>query len=211
MTKHILISSIIAASLILFNGCTSKVIAPKNSGFFQNYEDLKQSPGFIGDTKKLSQYKKVYVDEILVIPAIPLKEQTQQQKDLYKKISKYATDSLKGALKGKNTNTLTDDALILKAALSTSEVHFEDKNWNNLSPLSLGITVVSLNAYIDGSVRLVGEYRLDAKDELLARSLNQVKNIPISIDGDFLTLNDLEKPIDQWVATVASELDKRIK
>ena len=96
----------------------------------------------------------------------------------------------------------------MQSAISASEVHFDDKEWNQLSPLSLGITVVSLNAYLEESARLVGEYRLIAKDETISKSLKQIKEIPISLNGDYLTLDDLKSSIDAWVDIVASEINK---
>lgn len=211
MKKNILISSLITASIVIFSGCASKMQAPQNSGFFNNYEDFKQSSGFINDSKELSKYKKVYVQEVKVISAIKEKEQTDTQKKLYTEISKYAGSRLKEALKFKNSDVKSKDTLVLNAALSASEVHFDDKSWNQFSPLALGITVVSLNAYLDESARLVGEYKLDAGDQTVARSLKLVKEIPISLNDDYLTLDDLKKPIDAWAEDVASEINKGIK
>jgi hypothetical protein len=211
MKKNVLISSLVATTMVIFSGCASKMQAPQNSGFFNSYEEFTQSSGFIADTKELSKYKKVYVQEVTVISAIDEKEQTDMQKNLYKEISKYASSRLKEALKFKNSDVKSKDTLVLSAALSASEVHFDDKEWNQLSPLALGITVVSLNAYLDESARLVGEYRLDAENKTLARSLKLVKEIPISLEGDYLTLDDLKKPIDAWAETVASEINKGIK
>lgn len=211
MKKRILISALTTASIVIFSGCASKMEAPKNSGFFNSYEGFGKSSKFIGDEKELSKYKKVYVEEILVIPTIAQKEQTDIQKNLYKEISKYAASKLKEALGSKNSSVKSKDTLVLKAALSASEVHFDDKNWNQFSPLALGVTVVSLNAYIDESARLVGEYRLDAQDQTLARSINLVREIPISLNGDNLTLDDLKAPIDSWAKEAASEITKGIK
>ncbi|WP_373073455.1 hypothetical protein [Sulfurimonas sp.] len=211
MKKNILISGLVATSMVIFSGCASKMEAPQNSGFFNCYEAFNNTSKFIGDTTELSKYKKVYVEDVIVISAIDDKEQTQSQKNLYKEISKYATSRLKEALEFKNSDKKSNNTLVLSGAISASEVHFEDKNWNQLSPLALGITVVSLNAYLDESARLVGEYSLDAENKTLARSLKLIKEIPISLNDDFLTLDDLKKPIDAWVENVASEINKGIK
>lgn len=211
MKKSILISALATASMVILSGCGSKVEAPQNSGFFNSYEGFNKSSNFIGDTKELAKYKNVYIDKIFVIPAIEEKEQTDIQKNLYKEISKYASSKLKEALKFKNSDVKSKDTLILKAALSASEVHYEDKNWNQFSPLALGITVVSLNAYIGESARLVGEYSLSSEDKTLARSLKLIKDIPITLNGDYLTIDDVKAPIDAWAEAVASEIKKGIK
>jgi hypothetical protein len=185
--------------------------APQNSGFFKNYKHFDTKSFFVKDSKELSKYKKIYVENVDVIPAIAIDAQTDKQKKLYADISTYATTKLKQALKLKNSNSKNKDTLVLNSALSTSEVHYKDKNWNQFSPLALGITVVSLNAYLDESARLVGEYKLDAADATLAKSLKLVKETPISLNGDFLTLEDFKKPIDAWVDAVVSEINKGIK
>ncbi|MCW8838729.1 MAG: DUF3313 domain-containing protein [Thiovulaceae bacterium] len=208
MKTNLLLSSLILLSIVLFSGCASKMQAPKNSGFFKSYEHLQVNSNHVSDAVKLAAYKKIYVEEVSVIPSIALEEQTSEQKQLYTGISKYATNKLKEALKFKNSNEKTKDSLVMQSAISASEVHFDDKEWNQLSPLSLGITVVSLNAYLEESARLVGEYRLIAKDETISKSLKQIKEIPISLNGDYLTLDDLKSSIDAWVDIVASEINK---
>ena len=211
MKTNILLSSCIAVGMLFFNGCASKMQAPQNSGFFKNYEQMNQNSNFVGDSQKLSTYKKIYVEDVIVIPSISEKDQTNEQKNLYKEISKYATARLKKALKFNNSDTKSGDVLIISSALSASEVHFDDEKWNQFSPLSLGITVVSLNAYLEESARLVAEYRLVSKAETLARSLNLIKEIPISLNGDYLIIDDLKNSIDAWVNIVASDINKRIK
>lgn len=210
MKKNLILSSLVAISMIVFSGCASKMEAPQNSGFFENYKEFKNDSNVLENPAKLSRYKKVYVEDVVVLPAIANGEQTNEQKNLYIEISKYATARLKEALKFKNTDTKSKDTVILSSALSASEVHFDDNSWNQYSPLSLGITVVSLNAYLEDSARLVGEYRLDG-DVTLAKSRNLIKDPSISLNGDFLTLEDLKKPIDAWVDIVASEINKGIK
>jgi len=211
MKKNVLLSGFIASAMIIFSGCASKMQAPQNSGFFEDYKEFKSGSNLLSDADKLSQYKKVYIEDVTVISAISKEEQTDEQKKLYEEISTYATSSLKEALKFKSSDKKTKDSLVMKSALSASEVHFDDNNWNQLSPLALGITVVSLNAYIDESARLVGEYTLDVKSEVISKSLHILKDTKISLNDDFLTINDLKNSIDAWVNIVASEINKGIK
>ena len=189
----------------MLSGCASKMQAPKNAGFFKRYDDLRTSNVLVSDAKELR--KNIYIEDVTVIPSIDINEQTDVQKKLYAEISKYATARLKEALKFKNTDTKTKDSLVMQSALSASEVHFDDKEWNQLSPLALGITVVSLNAYLDESARLVGEYRLLNNNKTVVKSLNLVKNVAISLNGDYLSIDDLKNSIDAWVESVASELN----
>ena len=203
MKQTLLISTLI--TLTMLSGCASKMQAPQNSGFFKSYDDLKTSNVLVSDAKELR--KNIYIEDVTVIPSIDINEQTDVQKKLYAEISKYATARLKEALKFKNTDTKTKDSLVMQSALSASEVHFDDKEWNQLSPLALGITVVSLNAYLDESARLVGEYRLLNNNKTVVKSLNLVKNVAISLNGDYLSIDDLKNSIDAWVESVASELN----
>ena len=211
MKKNILVSAITASTLAFFAGCASKVEAPKNSGFFQSYKEFENSSYIVTDAQKLSKYEKIYVEDVKVIPAIALQDQTKEQKKLYTEISKYATARLKENLGFKNSDKKSNDTLVMSSALSASEVHFDDKEWNQLSPLALGITVVSLNAYLDQSARLVGEYRLDANEDTLVRSLKLIKKTPITLQGDFLTMDDIKNSIDAWAKKVASEINKGVK
>jgi len=211
MKTPILFSAFIATTMILFSGCVSKMQAPQNSGFFKNYEQFQNNSQTLSKMGTLSKDKKIYVQDVTVLSAIPQQEQTIQQKKLYKEISTYATNRLKEALKFTNSEKRSKDVLIMKSAISACEVHFEDKQWNQLSPLALGITVVSLNAYLDESVRLVGEYRIENAHDTLIESLHQVKDLPLTLSGDNLTLDDLKAPIDQWVQYVVSHIYKGVK
>jgi len=206
MKKNLVKMGLIPLITAIFSGCVSKMQAPQNSGFFQSYDNLNTNSFVFKNQQDLGLNKKVYVEDVVVIPSIAREEQTKEQKDLYIDISKYATASIKEALKSKISDSKTENTMILQAAVSASEVHFDDTNWNQLSPLALGINVVSLNAYLEESARVVGEYRLLSGEKTVVKSINLIKNIPISLEGENLTLEDIKAPIDAWVKSIASEL-----
>ena len=210
MKLQTLLTVIIMGITLLLSGC-SRTIQAKNSGFFKNYEHLADSK-FAGND--LSKYKNIIVAPVLVIPAISEDKQTLFQKKLYKEISEYLTSEYKKKIKNSTKFGLTEkkslNTLILQSAVSTVEVHFDDKKWDQYSPISMGLSVVSFNAYADEDVRILGEKRLVNAEtgDTINRSRNILKDVKIIINGDKLEFKDMKPALDSWIKKEIENLNR---
>jgi len=215
-----LLISVIFGVMFLMNGCASRDIQAKNSGFFKDYKEFKNSYNPDGSMlhtspkADMSKYKNILVTPVKVISAIEESKQTDSQKKLYKQISDYLTAEYKKEIeettKYKLTQTKASDTLKLESAISTVEVHFDDKKWNQFSPISMGITVVSYNSYLDEDVRLLYEKRLvdSISGEVLERSMNIVKDKKIVIENDYLDFKDLKPSLESLLLQIKKYFSK---
>jgi len=193
----------------LTSGCALKSTAAKNSGFFNDYEGFKTQDGFsaLKSSKEYdaSKYKRVLISPVEVIAAVPKEQQSDSQRELYGKISQYVTNGYKREIQ-KNTNfKLADmkdgDTLVFESAISAVEVHFDDKNWNQFTPIAMDVTVTSYNSYADGNVRMLGEARLleSATGETLFESMEILKDEKIISEGESLEFEDIKPALDKWI------------
>ncbi|MCK9472553.1 DUF3313 family protein [Sulfurimonas sp.] len=198
---------IVFGLMFLMSGCALKSVDAKNSGFFKDYTQLKSV-----DKVKLSKYKTILIAPTQVISAIAPKEQTASQKRLYKEISDYLDEGYKREIKNSSVYKVVEkkgvDTLIFESAVSAVEVHFDDKKWNQFSPIAMDITVTSYNSYIDENVRMLGEKRIvDATtDEVLIESMDIIKDKKIILNGDTLDLEAMKPALDAWIELVKNYL-----
>lgn len=207
------LSTIYTVALIAFafliSGCAGKNVAAKNSGFFNDYSQLQSSDGFSA-TKSfkeydISKYKTILVSPAQVIAAVPRAEQSDSQKRLYKKISEYATEGYKREIRKNSEFKLVDtkeqDTIVLESAISAVEVHFDDKKWNQFSPIAMDVTVTSFNSYIYGNVRVLGEKRIvDATTgEAILESMEIIKDEKIILDSEILKFKNIKPALDKWI------------
>lgn len=207
------LSTTFAVALIAFafliNGCAGKSVAAKNSGFFNDYTQLKSSDGLSAmksfEEYEISKYKTVLISPIQVIAAIPEAQQSDSQRILYKKISDYVTEGYKSEIQ-KNSNfkvvdTKEQDTIVLESAISAVEVHFDDKKWNQFSPIAMDVTVTSYNSYADGNVRILGEKRIvDATTgESMFESMGIIKDEKIILDDETLKFENIKPALDKWI------------
>lgn len=208
MKLQIALTGIVLA--VFMSGCGSEKVGPAvNTGFFKNYETLQTQTA-----PSLKNYTKIQIAPIQVIPAIALEKQTASQKKMYEDIASYLNEGYKKIINASGEYTFTDKAgentLLLESAISTVEVHFDDKEWNQLTPIAMGLDVISFNAYMYQYVRLLGEMRLvDATSgEVVARNLTILKENPILINGDDLELDNLKAGLDSWLEQVKTNIAK---
>lgn len=207
------LSTTFAVALIAFafliNGCAGKSVAAKNSGFFNDYTQLKSSDGLSAmksfEEYEISKYKTVLISPIQIIAAIPEAQQSDSQRILYKKISDYVTEGYKSEIQ-KNSNfkvvdTKEQDTIVLESAISAVEVHFDDKKWNQFSPIAMDVTVTSYNSYADGNVRILGEKRIvDATTgESMFESIEIIKDEKIILEGETLNFENIKPALDKWI------------
>jgi hypothetical protein len=203
---------------LLMSGCAGKRVDVKNSGFFKDYDELHSSDNYSAQKSlkefDMSKYKTILIAPVLVIPAISIEQQTPSQKKLYKEISDYLSDGYKREIQSSKRYKLVEtkgaDTLILETAVSTVEVHFEDEKWNQFSPIAMDITVTSYNSYIDENVRVLGEKRIvdAATGEILAESMNIVKDEKIILNSDALEFREIKPALDSWIAHIRNYFSK---
>jgi len=217
--NSLLISAIFGV-MFFINGCASRDMQAKNSGFFKDYQEFENSYNSDGSMLQsspksdMSKYRNILVTPVEVISAIEESKQTDSQKKLYKQISDYLTAEYKNEIEKSTKYKLTQikgsNTLKLESAISTVEVHFDDKRWNQLSPISMGITVVSYNSYLDEDVRLLYEKRLvdSVSGEVLERSINIVKDKKIVVENDYLDFKDFKLPLDSLLSHIKKQFSK---
>lgn len=198
--------------MFLMNGCSGKSTYAKNSGFFKDYTQFKSENGYSasGNVQKaeLSKYKNILIAPVKVISAIALEQQTDLQKKFYKEISDYLNDGYKKEIQKSSKYKVVDkkgaDTLIFESAVSAVEVHFDDKKWNQFSPITMDITVTSYNPYMDENVRVLGEKRIidSATDEVLIESMDIIKDKKIILSGDTLEFEAIKPALDAWIEHV---------
>lgn len=214
------LSTIFALALSVFalltSGCASKNVAAKNSGFFNDYSQFKSGDGFSAAKSfkeyDISKYKTVLISPVQVIAALPQAEQSDSQKRLYKKISEYVTEGYKKEIQNKTDFRVVDmkeeESIILESAISMVEVHFDDRNWDQFSPIAMDITVTSYSSYADGNVRVLGEKRIidAATGETMFESMEIIKDEKIILDGDTLEFENIRPALDKWIELAVKHL-----
>lgn len=211
MRLQILAVGIVISIVFLVSGCSSRTLQVKNSGFFEDYTNLDSSESNKAD---LSKYKNIIVAPVLVISSIPDDKQTPLQKKLYKEISEYLTAAYKKEIenseKFKLTETKSADTLKLESAVSAVEVHFDDNKWDNFTPITMGLNVVSYNAYMDEDVRILGESRLvDSQNKEVLRSSRKIQNSErIIVKNNSLDFSGVKKALDGWVEQLREDLSR---
>ncbi len=208
--QTILLSVALGFSLFM-NGCSSKNVAVTDSGFFEDYTQFKNKTQ---TTIDLSQYKSIIVTPVQVISYIPLEKQTPAQKKLYTDISEYLTSEYKKIILANNRYTITEavgeSTLSLETAISTVEVHFDDKNWNQNAPIPMALNVVSFNSYMDEDVRILAEKRLvdSATKKVLTKSLNLQKDSVVTINSEVLVFENVKPALDSWLQELTIQLEQ---
>ena len=196
---------------VFVSGCGStKEVGPAvNTGFFKDYEAINAA-----SQASLKKYTNIRVAKVQVIPAIGSEKQTASQKKMYQDIAAYLDQEYKKLISASGRYNLvekdTKNTLVLESAISAVEVHFDDKEWNQLSPIAMGLDVVSFNAYMYEFVRLLGEMKLvDAESgKVVSSHLNILKDEKIFITCDDLELKNVKAGLDSWLAQVKVNLEK---
>ena len=221
MKLHTLLAAAIISAAIMFTGCANRDMQAKNSGFLNNYDGLEENDKLEGTRVKIepgadfTKYENIYIEPVKIISAIPEKEWTPEQKILFEKISEYLTNGYKTALKNGTGYRLVDKkdtpkTVIFEAAISAVEVHFDDMQWYQFTPITLGLTAVARATYVDGAVRILGEGNFyDAKTgKLLLSGMSLQKGEEVSTDADKLVFADLKPALDVWLKRTNKNIEK---
>jgi hypothetical protein len=206
------ISSLFIGIVLVFGACSTKGELPAdNSGFFEDYDDLKEQ---ISENKNIDKYRKIMIKPVVLITRVPLDEQTPEQKILYDKIQRYVDSKYKNMFPNGSKYVLvkhiSKDVLVLQSAISIVEVHPEDKEWNQYTPLMMKLDVSSYVAYVEGDARVLNEirmYDLETK-EVLYREIKIQNDTKIIVDGDDLDFSSIKPALDRSIEELKKELNK---
>jgi len=220
MIKSILSASVIITTL-LFTGCANRNMQAKNSGFLKSYDNLEENDKLDGTRvmvtpgSDFTKYENIYVADVQVKSSIPESEWTPEQKILFEKITAYLTNGYKNMLRDGTGYRLVEDkntpnTIVFEAAISAVEVHFDDMQWYQFTPITLGLTVAARATYVDGAVRILGEARISdaATGKVLLRGMRLQKGEEISTDADKLVFKDLKPSLDKWLKITEGNLVK---
>ena len=221
MKLHTLLSATIISAAIMFTGCANRDMQAKNSGFLNNYDELEENDKLEGTRVRITpgadftKYENIYIEPVKILSAIPEKDWTPEQKILFEKISDYLTTGYKTALRNGTGYRLVEkrdipNTLVFEGAISAVEVHYDDMEWYQFTPITLGITGIARATYVDGAVRILGEGRMvDAKTgTILLRAMTLQKGKEVGTDADKLVFNDLKPALDTWLKRTNKNLEK---
>ena len=221
MKIYTLLGAILMSTAILLTGCANRDMQTRHSGFLNNYDDLKENDNLEGTRVKVepgadfTKYENIYIAPVEIISAISKDKLTTEQKILFEKISDYLTKGYKTALKNGTGYRLVEkkdipNTLVFEAAISAVEVHYDDIQWYQFTPITLGITGIARATYIDGAVRILGEGRFyDAKTgDLLLSAMTLQKGQEVSTDANKLVFNDVKPALDVWLKRTNENLEK---
>ena len=210
MKLQTVLVGVILGLAVFVSGCGSTKETPVlSTGLFKGYEAIEAATA-----SSVKKYTNIRVAKVQVIPAIALEKQTSSQKKMYQDIATYLDQEYKKLISASQKYTLVEknmkDTLVLESAISTVEVHLDDKEWNQLTPIAMGLDIVSFNAYMYEFVRLLGEMKLvDAESgKVVSSHLNILKDEKIFITGENLELKNVKAGLDSWLAQVKVNLEK---
>lgn len=211
MKLQTVLASIVISLAIVMSGCFNNKEGPAvNTGFFKSYEALEIQKSEV--MHSLKNYKKIQIAPIQVISGITEDKQTASQKKMYKDIAIYLNHQYEKVItdSGYSVGKKGKGTLSLESSISAVEVHFDDKEWNQLSPIAMGLDTVSFNAYMYESVRLLGEMRLvdSQTGEVVARNLTILKDDKIFITGNDLEFKNLKAGLNTWLTQIKLNLEK---
>ena len=203
------------------SGCANKDMQAKNSGFLSNYKGLEEHDKLEGTRIHIApgadftKYENIYIEDVQIVSAIPEDKWTPEQKILFEKMTTYLTQGYKNAISEGTGYRLVEDkntpkTLVFEGAVSAVEVHFDDMEWYQFTPITLGMTMAARATYVDGAVRILGEGRfLDGKtDKVLMRMMRLQKGEEVTTDADRLVFKDVKPALDAWLSGTEENIVK---
>lgn len=209
-------------AILLTTACSNRDMQANNSGFLKDYDKLEENDKLEGTKVQImpgadfSKYKNIYIAPVQIITQIPKKDWTPAQTKLFDEMSKYLTKGYQAAIvNAKVSYTLvedknTPDTLIFETAISAVEVHFDDMEWYQFTPITLGVTAIARATYVDAAVRILGESKLtDASTgKILARFIRLQKAKEVGTESDQLIFDDVKPALDAWIEKASQNVSK---
>lgn len=208
--KLISLLAIVSIALLL-GGCANRSMKNQNSGFLADYEGLDDNPNFDGAMVQVmpgadfSQYQNIIVVPVKIISNIPAGEVTPAQTKLFSQISAYLTEGYIQSFKQNGTYNVVDVAgpntMNFEVAISAVEVHFDDIQWYQFTPVTLGLTIASRATFVDQAVRILGEARISDSEsgKVLLRAMSLQEGEEVGTEADQLVFADVKPALDVWL------------
>lgn len=210
--KKVIKFSVLVLAMLLVNGCANKNMEEKHSGFLKSYDGLDSHDDFENTMIRImpgtdfTKYENIYVSPVQILSGIAEKDQTPHQKKVYKEISEYLTKGYKAEILKNGVFNLVEDkntskTMTFELAISAVEVHFDDIQWYQLTPITLGLTITARATYVDAAVRILAEARLSDSDNgtVLARAMDLQKGEEVKSEADELVFKDVKPALDAWL------------
>ncbi len=197
-------------SLLILCACSANYKFQLRTGFLDSYDGLeKVSADKVHyfktmDDANLSAYDKIYIPDIKVLSNTT--RSTPKENKLYTLISEYTSAAYRKNIMKNSANysmvgVAQEGTIIMQIAISTVEVHTQDKEWDNLSALAFCLNESTLEKYKEGNVRLLIEARItDAMNEkLLAHSMRVIMDEEIRTNKEYLAFSNVQASLDKWL------------
>lgn len=221
MKLKLLLGLTLMGIVFLTTGCSSRDVQAKNSGFLRSYDGFEEHDKLEGTRVRImtdsdfSVYENIYIEPTIIITKIPKKDWTEEQIILFKKMTEYLNNGYKESIKKGTTYRLVEDkdtpnTLVFESAISAVEVHFDDMQWYQFTPIELGMTAIARAAYLDGAVRILGEAKfIDGKTgTILLSAMRLQKEQEVGTDANKLVFSDVKPALDTWIKVSESNLVK---
>ncbi len=212
---------LLVGSVLFMSGCANRDMQARDSGFLKSYEGIEEHDKLEGTRIHITpgtdftKYENIYIADVEIISAISEKKWTPEQKILFEKMTEYLTAGYKTAVKEGTGYRLVENkkkpkTLIFEGAVSAVEVHFDDMEWYQFTPITLGLTGIARATYVDGAVRILGEGRfVDATTgKVLLRAMRLQKGEEVSTDADKLIFKDVKPALDAWLKGTNKNIEK---
>jgi len=208
--KLITLCALFSMALII-GGCANRGMKNQHSGFLQDYEGLDDNPQFEGAMVRVmpgadfSKYENIIVAPVKVISNIPEADITPAQQKLFDQIAQYLTEGYVKNFRHNGTYNVVDvagpDTMKFEVAISAVEVHFDDMQWYQFTPVTLGLTVAARTTYVDQSVRILGEARITDSEsgKVLIRGMSLQEGEEVGTKADQLVFDDVKPALDTWL------------
>ena len=220
--KLVLLCAIFSMALFM-GGCANRAMEGQHSGFLNDYEGLDDNPQFEGAMVRVmpgadfTKYQNIMVAPVKIISNIPEGEVSPAQTKLFSQISQYLTDGyIRNLQQGGSYNVVDSagpDTMIFEVAISAVEVHFDDMQWYQFTPVTLGLTVVARATYVDQAVRILGEARVTDSEsgEVLLRAMGLQEGEEVGTEADELVFADVKPALDIWLERSSKRFEEMKK
>lgn len=225
MKLQTIVMSAVLGITVFMSGCANKELEQKHSGFLKSYEGLDDDhEKFEGRMVRImpgadfTKYENIYVAPVQIMSGITEGEQTPAQKKMYQQISEYLTKGYKDEVSKNKRYALVENknmpkTILFETGISAVAVNYDDMEWYQYTPITLGLTVIARSTYTDKAVRILGEGRLvDAEtNKVLMRAMSLQKGEEVGTEADELTFEDVKPALDAWLKNSAKSLENMRK
>lgn len=214
MTKIFLATAVIG---LLLSGCADKSLTSQQSGFLDDYSDLKPSPYqakallYMAPDVDFASYVSVMVEPVKIMAN---NEQIKADTGLMKEMSEYMNEKVRNRLdKNPNIKLVTKPegkTAKVEFAITAATVSHDERETYQYVPVALVITEAARATGISQkNVRVVMELRItDANTgKSLLKVMDSQAGEKVTLEAKDLTLEHLKPMLDYWAKRVSTRLD----